>query len=177
MSFAPPSKGGFIPYLTLRRCLYLPPLLPFVYTHYRYLYVHSLSVRVNVHLLPHYKNKQKRSNQELTDALASSPEDTDFQEAIIENTGVIQRKENLLEELKKELCTHKSMLVTALGAAEARQLPAAIAIENEAAASGRQAASIATEAARAAQARAAPNQATPDQQQPEEEGKEGGVYL
>lgn len=151
------------------RCLSLPQLLPFLHFHGRYLYGHSLSARSNIYLLPHHKIKQKRSNQELTDALASSSEDTDFQEAIKENTAVIQKKENLLEELKKELCAHKSMLVTALGAAEARQLPAAIAIENEAAA--------AAAAARAAQATPAPNQATPDQQQPVEEEKEGGLYL
>lgn len=132
--------------------------------------------------LSHHKNKQKRSNQELIDALASSPEDTDFQDALHENTAVIQKKENLLQELKKELRVHKSMLVTALGAAEARQLSAAIAIENEAAAAAAaaadtQAAGAVAAAARARQASAS-NQATPDQQQQEEEEeKEGGVYL
>lgn len=132
--------------------------------------------------LPISLTTQKRSNDELTAALASAPEDMDFQHALKENAAVIQKKENLLEELKKELRAHKSMLVTALGAAEARQLPAAIAIENEEAAAATaaadtQAAAAAARAARAAQASAS-NQATPDQQQPEEEEeKEGGFYL
>ncbi|TFJ84849.1 hypothetical protein NSK_003881 [Nannochloropsis salina CCMP1776] len=72
-----------------------------------------------------------RSNEELATALASDPDDKDFREAVTENVSVIKRKKNLLEELKKELKAHRSLMVTALGAAEARQLPAAIALETQ----------------------------------------------
>jgi hypothetical protein len=74
---------------------------------------------------------QTRSNEELATALASDPDDKDFREAVTENVSVIKRKKNLLEELKKELKAHRSLMVTALGAAEARQLPAAIALETQ----------------------------------------------
>ncbi len=122
-------------------------------------------------ITPHRTALQKRSNEELAAALAAAPEDNDFQEALAENKMVIQKKENLLVELKKELQAHKSLLVTALGAAEARQLPAAVAIETEAASAR---ADIVAASAAAAQASHHP---VGGGQEQEEEEKEGGVYL
>lgn len=102
--------------------------------------------------------------------MAAAPEDNDFQEALAENKTVIQKNDNLLVELKKELQAHKSLLVTALGAAEARQLPAAVAIETEAASAR---ADIVAASAAAAQASHHPVGGGQEQ----EEEKEGGVYL
>lgn len=72
------------------------PLMPIIKSH---THTHTLS------------STQKSSNDELTKALAAAPNDVDFQDALQENKTVIQKKENLIEQLKKELRGIKSTIV------------------------------------------------------------------
>lgn len=57
------------------------------------------------------QHTQRRSNEELAEALKANPGDEDFEAALRENETVIVKREALLEELRKELQGLKASLV------------------------------------------------------------------
>lgn len=63
---------------------------------------------------PFNHQKQRRSNEELAEALLASPGDEDYEAALKENEAVIGKREALLEELRKELRGLKASVVQAV---------------------------------------------------------------